>query len=245
MTDRLRIEWPDPLPFTARNGRPVRILAMSDEPDPTLDSAQTRERLGRVDMLIGAGDLQPEYLSFVTDAFNAPLHYVRGNHDVGMAWTDTEHTLLPSPLADGRVVEEDGIRILGFSGSPRYNERGVQSSALQMWARVLPFARRGRSLSPLIVVTHAPPRGINDDTDVAHRGFTAFRWLASRLHPPLWLHGHTALVRRGLDARATRVEGTLFYNCTGATLLELVEPAASGRDRGTMPADAVGAGARR
>lgn len=225
MTDRLSVRWPDPGPFAKRDGRPIRLLAVSDEPDPTLDSPVTRERLRPIDMIIGAGDLRPEYLSFVTDAFAAPLHYVRGNHDVGAAWTDTEHSLLPRPMVDGRIVEEDGIRLLGFSGSPRYNERGVQASALQMWARVLPFARRGRAASPLIVVTHAPPRGINDDTDVAHRGFTAFRWLAARLEPPLWLHGHTALVRRGLDDRSVRVDGTLFYNCTGATLVELLPPA--------------------
>jgi hypothetical protein len=28
-------------------------------------------------------------------------------------------------------------------------------------------------------------------------------------------------VRRGIDARCERYAGTLFYNCTGATLVEL------------------------
>jgi hypothetical protein len=65
---------------------------------------------------------------------------------------------------------------------------------------------------------------VNDDQDVAHRGFTSFRWLADHLHPPLWLHGHTALVRRGIDARCARRNGTLFYNTTGATLVELLPP---------------------
>ena len=49
MTDRLTLPWPDPAPFVARGGRPIRILAVSDEPDPSLDSAVTREpdRCGR------------------------------------------------------------------------------------------------------------------------------------------------------------------------------------------------------
>ena len=221
MTDRLTLPWPDPAPFVARGGRPIRILAVSDEPDPSLDSAVTRERIGAVDMVIGAGDLEPDYLSFVTDAFDAPLRYIRGNHDVGSAWSATRRTLLPEPMPDGRVVEENGLRLLGFSGSPTYSEGEMQVSSLGMWARVIRGSGAAQRARPILMVTHAPPRDLNDDDDRAHRGFTAFRWLVDRVAPPLWLHGHTALVRRGIDDRCARHGGTLFYNCTGATLIEL------------------------
>ena len=225
MTDRLTLRWPDPAPFVARDGDPIRILAVSDEPDPTLDSAVTRNRIGTVDLVIGAGDLEPDYLSFVTDAFgDAPLRYIRGNHDVGAAWSATRRALLPEPMRDGHVVEEAGLRLLGFSGSPVYNDRGMQVSALGMWLRVLRSSSAAQRARPVLVVTHAPPRDMNDDNDRAHRGFTAFRWLVGRVAPPLWLHGHTALVRRGIDDRCTRHNGTLFYNCTGATLIELHPP---------------------
>lgn len=224
MTDRLRVTWPDPAAFAAREGRPIRILAISDEPDPSLDSPATRLGLGHVDLVVGAGDLQPAYMSFVTDAFGAPLHYVRGNHDVGSAWNAAERDMLPGPLPEARVVTDAGVSLIGFSGSPIYSRRGHEVSASRMWLRSMLGAWRARRRAPLLVVSHAPPRGINDDIDLAHRGFTAFRWLVGRLTPPLWLHGHTALVRRGLDARCTRHDGTLFYNCTGATLIELVPP---------------------
>jgi uncharacterized protein len=228
VTDRLRVRWPDPVPFAARGGRPIRLLAISDEPDPSLDSPATREGLGTIDLIVGAGDLQPEYLSFVTDAFHAPLRYVRGNHDVGSAWSHTERALLPEPMPDARPITELGIRILAFSGSPTYSGRGLEVSGPAMWWRsVLGWLRAARQ-RPLLVVTHAPPRDLNDDTDLAHRGFTAFRWLLGRLRPPLWLHGHTALVRRGIDDRSAAHEGTLLYNCTGATLIELVAPDADG-----------------
>jgi uncharacterized protein len=224
MTDRLRVRWPDPRPFAAHDGRPIRLLAVSDEPDPSLDSAATREALGRVDMIIGAGDLEPDYLGFVTDAFHAPLRYIRGNHDVGSAWLHSERLLLPEPMRDGVPVEEAGLELIGFSGSPRYNERGMQVSSLGMWAKVLRAWPRAQRVRPVIVVTHAPPRDVNDDHDPAHRGFSAFRWLAHRLDPPLWLHGHTALVRRGIDDRIATLNGTTFYNCTGSTLIELMPP---------------------
>lgn len=225
MTDRLTLPWPDPEPFAGRAGRPIRILAVSDEPDASLDAAATRRRIGDVDLVIGAGDLEPDYLGFVADAFDAPLRYVRGNHDVGPAWSASRRSLLPEPMRDGRVVTEAGVRLLGFSGSPVYNDdRGMQVTGLGMWSKAIGSWSAAQRARPLIVITHAPPRDMNDDTDRAHRGFTAFRWLVARLSPPLWLHGHTALVRRGIDARCARHEGTLFYNCTGATLVELTPP---------------------
>jgi hypothetical protein len=228
MTERLSLRWPDPVPFVDRGGRPIRILAVSDEPDQSIDSRVTRGRIGAVDLIMGAGDLEPDYLSFVTDAFDAPLRYIRGNHDVGPAWSHTRRALLPEPMPDGRVIEEVGLRMVGFSGSPIYSDRGMQVSALGMWARVLGSWTAAQRARPLIVITHAPPRDVNDDDDRAHRGFTAFRWLADRLGPPLWLHGHTALVRRGIDDRTARHNGTLFYNCTGATVIELMPPDTDG-----------------
>lgn len=228
MTDRLRVAWPDPAPFIGRGGRPIRILAVSDEPDTSLDSPATRAGLGPIDLIIGAGDLQPEYLSFVSDAFGAPLRYVRGNHDVGAAWADTELALLPEPMPDATVVDEAGLRLIGFSGSPTYSGRGLEVDAGGMWRKVVLAWFRAFGARPVLVVSHAPPRDVNDDDDLAHRGFTAFRWLTRRLEPPLWLHGHTALVRRGIDQRSVTHDGTLFYNCTGATLVELLPPGADG-----------------
>jgi Icc-related predicted phosphoesterase len=202
---------------------------VSDEADPTLAGARARQSLGEVEMVIGAGDLDPAYLGYLADAFNAPLLYVRGNHDVGEAW-EKEQEHLPEPMADGQLHDEAGLTLVGFSGSPRYAPHGrshvdQQVSELAMWRRVLgawPAAARRR---PLLVVSHAAPRGLNDATDPAHRGFPAFRWLLDRLAPPLWIHGHTALVRRGMDARMLRAGGTLLVNVTGATLIELRPPA--------------------
>lgn len=224
MTDRLRIRWPDPSPFAGRDDRPIRVLAVSDEPDPSLDAPATRAGLGHVDLIVGAGDLEPRYLGFLADAFHAPLRYVRGNHDVGAAWSASERSHLPEPMVDGAVVDESGVRLIGFSGSPRYNERNLQVSSPGMWVRVIGAWARASRARPLIVVTHAPPRDVNDDHDHAHRGFAAFRWFADRIDPPLWLHGHTALVRRGIDDRIATHGGTTFYNCTGSTLIELLPP---------------------
>lgn len=230
MTDRLRVAWPDPRPFAGRQGRPIRLLAVSDEVDPSLESTATRRQMEPIDMVLGAGDLEPPYLAFLADGFGVPLLYVRGNHDVGGAWAPEHRHHVPDPLDDGRVHEEEGIRLLPFSGSPRYAPHGranveQQVSGFNMWRRVLGAWPAAAGRRPLVVLTHAAPRGLNDAEDRAHRGFDAFRWLLDRLSPPLWLHGHTALVRRGIDARTVQRNGTLLVNVTGATLIELEPPA--------------------
>jgi hypothetical protein len=229
VTDRIAVAWPDAAPFQDRDGRPIRLLAVSDERDPALDSPRTREAIGRLDMVVGCGDLQPEYLSFVADAFGAPLHYVRGNHDVGAAWQVAERTTLPDPMPEARRLVEAGIPLIGFSGAPRYSAPAAPSADQQlsgtaMWLRVLAGWLRVVGRGPLLVVSHAAPRGLNDAEDHAHRGFVAFRWLAERIAPPLWLHGHTALIRRGIDGRCRRHGSTLLVNVTGATLVELLPP---------------------
>jgi hypothetical protein len=231
MTDRVTLPWPDAAAFAGRDGRPIRLLAVSDEVEASLESARTREALAPIDMVVGCGDLEPDYLAFLADAFGAPLHYVRGNHDVGSAWGMGERSVLPEPLRDGRVEVETGLRLVGFSGSPRYAAHGrpnaeQQLSGAAMWSRVLRAWPGATGRRPLLLVTHAAPRGLNDADDQAHRGFRAFRWLLDRLRPPLWLHGHTALVRRGIDGRTVRHDGTLLVNVTGATIVELVPPGA-------------------
>jgi len=65
-----------------------------------------------------------------------------------------------------------------------------------MWVRVLRLAPRliwnrwryGRALD--VFVAHAPPRAIGYAPDLAHQGFTAFRWLIQRFRPRYFLHGH-------------------------------------------------------
>lgn len=229
MTSRLQVAWPDARLFRGREGRPYRILAVADEVDHSLDSAATRDALGRIDLIVGCGDLPVDYLRFVTDAFDVPLAYVRGNHDVGGAWATREATErhLPEPLADGRPWTDGGLTVVGFSGIPRRGGSGLQVGSIPRWNAVfgawLRLASRGPD-RPVLCVSHVAPRGINDGPDRFHRGSRALRWLADRIGPPLWLHGHTTLRTRRLEDRCNQHGPTLFYNTVGAVLIELVPP---------------------
>ena len=231
MTRRLTVEWPDPRPFADRGGAPIRLLAASDEPDPALDHAVNREGLGHIDAVIGCGDLEPDYLGFLGDAFHAPIAYVRGNHDRGGAWTRTS-TPAPTPLASGRVVELGGIPVVPFEW-PGLGKELAQRDELRAWLDVLraevALLRRGRSdRRPILVVSHAPPRGVGDAAaDPYHVGYSGYRWLLERHQPPLWLHGHTnpASVRDWRDGLGP----SMVANVTGSALVELLPPAAAER----------------
>ena len=236
MTTRLEVPWPDEALFAQRGGRPYRIRALADELDASLDVPGTREGLGPIDLLVGCGDLPVDYLQFVTDAFNVPLAFVRGNHDVGGAWAtgDATRIHLPEPLPDGRPWSDGRLTVVGFSGIPRHGGGGLQVGSLARWRHVLgawlAVAPRGAG-APVLFVSHVAPRGINDGPDRLHRGSRALRWLAGRVQPPLWLHGHTTLVTRRLEDRAVRRGRTLFYNAAGAVLVELVPMSRSQHDR--------------
>jgi Icc-related predicted phosphoesterase len=228
MIGRLSIEWPDAGAFADRGGRPIRFLVASDEPEPALEHLANREALGHLDGIIGCGDLEPEWLEFLADAFNAPLVYVRGNHDRGGQWHDRP---LPVPawLEAGRIDRLAGVPIVGLEW-PGVDAPDNQRRPWMAWRQTLRIARRliGARMwrRPLIVISHVPPAGVGDATDAYHVGFTAYRWLLDRLAPPVWLHGHTTTA--SVSRLVERSGPTVVANATGALLMELVAPAGAG-----------------
>lgn len=228
MIRRLRIAWPDPRPFEGRAGRSIRLLAASDDPEPALHHQVNRDDLGPLDGILGCGDLEPEWLTFLADAFHAPLVYVRGNHDRGGGWKERP-LLVPGWLPAGRIEGVAGIRIVGLEW-PGVDEPGNRRRPWLAWRQVLRIARRLVQArlwrTPLIVISHVPPAGFGDTPDDRyHVGFGAYRWLLRRLAPPVWLHGHTttASVPRLVEQAGT----TVVANVTGALLVELTPPVAT------------------
>jgi len=222
VTRRLSVQWPDGRLFGGRE-RPLRILAASDEPDPALDDLRNREALGRIDLVVGCGDLSPDRLCFLADAFRAPLVYVRGNHDRGGPWPQPGQLPLPS---EGRTEHEaSGLPLLGLPW-PSQDRDPARHDERAAWAQVIRLA--GTNLlapapGPTIVFSHVPPRGAGDTpSDPYHVGFQAYRFLLDRLKPPLWLHGHSSLAASA--AWQVTSGETAVVNVTGTVLLELARP---------------------
>jgi Icc-related predicted phosphoesterase len=181
----------------------VKVLALSDVMIDSIYNPQVRERFGEVDFVIGCGDLPYYYLEYVLNALDKPLYHVRGNHGPVMEYGEGEPRSGPRGGTDlhCRVIRHKGILLAGVEGSLRYRPGPFQYSQQKMWLHVwkliptLLFNRlsRGRYLN--IFVTHAPPWGIHDDTDLPHQGIKAFLWLDKVFQPDYHFHGHVHAYR--------------------------------------------------
>ncbi|HEX7590926.1 MAG TPA: metallophosphoesterase [Candidatus Limnocylindrales bacterium] len=219
---RFTIEWPDPAPFKGRDGAPIRLLAVSDILEPTLADRRNRAAISPVDLIVGCGDLDPDDLAFVTDAFNAPVLYVHGNHDTDARWKQCA-AFCPEAIHSTAILHRSGLSVAGLTW-PGQRGKGGNRSERMAWSQAMRLAtRRLGHLDPLIVLSHVPPLGLGDvSTDAYHRGFKGYRWLLERLEPTLWLHGHTPLA--ATSEWMLTIGGTTVMNVTGAVVIDLLPP---------------------
>jgi hypothetical protein len=214
----------------------VRVLAVSDVVEEGLwaDIGPARG----ADLILGCGDLPFEYLGYLMNALDAPLVFVPGNHDPDLSGYRVSRAGLtlraglparpPWPdgavSADGRVVDVAGLRIAGLGGCRRYHPGPNQYSDRQQARRARRLAlrarlRRGGFSRVDVLLSHAPPRGVGDDSDPAHQGFPSLNVLTERLRPAVLLHGHVDPDPAG--QRDHRLGRTLVRNVTGWQLFDL------------------------
>lgn len=174
-----RDPYPKPVKKTAA-ARDITILALADRP-PKIDIAEV-VRANNVELIVTLGDLTREDLLQLERITDIPKIGVYGNHDSG--------TYMPElGIWDMhlKVWEYNGVRFGGFQGCVRYKESPdaimyTQEEASQMMAE---FPQVD------VFICHCPPRGINDEAEIAHQGFDALRDYIEREPPKVLLHGHT------------------------------------------------------
>ena len=208
----------------------MRILAVSDRVMDKLYSGQVRHFFPDIDLLIGCGDLPFYYLDFLTSAIDAPLVYVRGNHDSGPQYgADGKEwrSVRGGVNIHGRIVARRGLILAGLQGSMRYkahadymySESEMRRVVAQMVPRLLWNRQRfGRALD--ILVTHSPPLGIHDRPDLPHTGFKVFLSFLRLFRPRYHLHGHIHVYRQD-EIVHTRHEDTEVINVYPYKLLEI------------------------
>jgi len=220
----------DPVPGPPRA---IRVLAVSDEVDEALAADPSPARTA--ELILACGDLPFDYLDALMNALDVPLVFVPGNHDPDLSGYRVSRAGLTlraglparAPWPDGavnadcRVVDVAGLRVAGLGGCRRYSAGPNQYTDAQFSRRAarLRAAARWRGLRDHqrvdALITHAPPRGVGDDDDPAHRGFSALHGLLAALRPAVLLHGHTR------PSGARDLGGTLVRNVTGWHLLEI------------------------
>ena len=165
----------------------MRILFISDEESQSYWDFFRKEAFEGIDLIVSCGDLEADYLSFLTTMTSIPVLYVRGNHDHKYDRRPPEGCI----CIDDDIFEYEGVRFLGLGGSYRYKEEGVQFTEAQMRRRVRRLwfkLLRKRGFD--VLVTHAPAYGVNDGEDLPHRGFETFVILIKKYNPKYFVHGH-------------------------------------------------------
>jgi Icc-related predicted phosphoesterase len=174
------------------------ILSISDKVEDILFDVKTHQRFADVDLVLGCGDLPYYYLEFLVDSLNIPVMFVRGNHAAAVEYSENGDRTKPNGAINlhHRVIRHQGLIIAGFEGSVRYRSGFYQYTQAQMWWMVLammPVLLWNRLVHHRwldILISHSPPWGINDQSDRAHQGFKALRWLLEVCKPAYHFHGH-------------------------------------------------------
>ena len=149
----------------------MKILAVSDEECHALWDHYVPGRLSDYDLIISSGDLKADYLSFLVTMARCPVLYVHGNHDTTYKNNPPEGC----DCIDDALIVYNGIRILGLGGCLWYHDGEHQYTEKQMARRISKLHWKIRRLGGVdIVVTHAPPLGVGDEEDPAHKGFETF-----------------------------------------------------------------------
>ncbi|MDC7124272.1 MAG: metallophosphoesterase [Spirochaetales bacterium] len=185
----------------------LKLLCIADHVDPLIYCDALKKRYGDVDAVLSCGDLKRYYYEFIVTTLNVPFYYVLGNHSpFSLERPKVEQNLLQNLfqggiLTDGRSVysKKLDLIIVGFGGSINYNNGPNQYTESEMFFRIIRLLPtliwnrivHGRYVD--ILMTHAPPRYINDKEDPCHKGFKIFRWFLKRFKPSCMIHGHVHL----------------------------------------------------
>ena len=208
----------------------MRVLAVSDQTVDTLYTPSVRERLGKIDLILGCGDLPYYYLEYLETMLDAPLCYVHGNHDPLVEYSSSSGTKTAPEGGDNidlRCVNVRGLLVAGLEGCIRYKPDGLhQYTQNEMSLRALALLpglianrlTRGRWLD--VLIAHSPPQGIHDMPTRAHTGFRVFLDLMRLFRPRYLLHGHRHK-NYTQGPTETRLGATMVINVHPCRVLEI------------------------
>lgn len=195
----------------------MKILLVADEESPRFWDYYQPGLLDGIELILSCGDLKSEYLRFLVTMGRARLLYIHGNHD-GYYKKDPPEGCED---IDGKIVDVNGLRILGLGGCMRYNRGEHQYTETQMWRRaVKPRLNAALRGGPDIIMTHAPAAGLADGEDRAHQGFEVFRRLIEDYSPRYFIHGHNHLRYGHNIPRLMQYKDTTIINACGYYVLD-------------------------
>lgn len=158
----------------------MKILAIADR-NPNINIKEIAEAEG-VDMIFTLGDLERHDLLSLMDIRRIPKIGVYGNHCSGNYMNE-----LGIINMNVKAYSYNGLSFGGLQGCVRYKQNPDAIMCTQEEAREMltdfPYVD--------IFLAHCPPRGVNDEEEIAHQGFDALREYVLKTKPKYLLHGHT------------------------------------------------------
>lgn len=161
----------------------TQILAVADTTENW--TPETISAARDVDVILSLGDMYRIDLERLNAG--APIMGVYGNHcrpgyirEMGAVELSNDN----APVAVNML--NNGLTILGVSGCVRYS-----NAAYHQWTQKEYRSALGNAPRCEWVVTHCPPRGVNDHDDPAHHGIDALRKYIETHRPAHLFHGHT------------------------------------------------------
>ena len=94
----------------------MKLLCIADEECKALWDYYTPDKIEGVDLIIACGDLNRNYLEYLTTMVPVPVLYVHGNHDESY----DQHPPEGAICLDDDLYVYRGLRIVGLGGSCRY-----------------------------------------------------------------------------------------------------------------------------
>lgn len=201
----------------------MKILTLSDQVVERVYTLASNGHFQDVGLILGCGDMPYPYLEYLVTMLNVPMYYVPGNHDP----RSTESHAEGGSNLDLKTARHKKFLIGGFGGSIRYRPDGVnqhsQSEAYLRAFRLIPRLllnriQYGRTLD--ILISHSPPFGIHDDSDLAHNGLKAINWLIRIARPRYLFHGHTHFYKQNIASPETTIGITKIMNVYPYKIIE-------------------------
>ncbi|MEA3467226.1 MAG: metallophosphoesterase [Thermodesulfobacteriota bacterium] len=195
----------------------MKILSVSDRVENKLLNKAENCLPAKPDLILACGDLPPEYLTDLREIYAVPLYFIEGNHDLRY------HKSPPVGCTNlhAKLITEQGLRIMGFSGSRWYNggvnqytESEMKKMVRSLWFQLLQHRKVD------IIITHAPPRFIQDQEDPCHKGFKSFIPLIEKQKPAWFIHGHIHALFNDPAERISKVCDTKVINSYGFFFFE-------------------------
>lgn len=188
----------------------MKVLVIADDYCPASNPPLAAlVSVHQLDAIVTAGDLSGPALAGI-DAVDVPAMGVYGNHCDG----EYLDRLGVTDLHLNRTVVS-GVSFVGLQGCVRYKDGNDDILYTQDEYRILvdslPFAD--------VLVTHCPPRGINDHDDPAHVGIDALHGWMRTARPAMVIHGHTYPTHP-----VTTYQGTQIEYVYGARVLDIPLP---------------------